>query len=688
MTRRLAVASALLWMSLVTLLVAQERTPQFQFERVITAAPQPGRLAIDVPMLIGSQPFTVVPGPAADPERQRFVAVSGLGDLRLFNASGGEVPYLLVPPPLSPDTWINGRVFAIAATKKTSGFEVVLDEPRIIDRLRFDDLRPPFLKRVTIEASGDRERWTVLLPQATVFDLPDQRLRGKELAFPRGTYRYLRATWDDTNSAVMPTPQSVSLRVVVPSKVGEAPSLAVALSAAKVSSEPGRSRYQVNLPGARLPIVAVEPQVDAPYVFREAIIGESRLANGRLAPFALGRGFLRQVVRDQLTASSMRISIVPPSEPQIDVSVLDGDNPPLAIAAVTARFAELPWIYFEHGGGPLVARWGDRRLHAPRYDLEAVRPSLNIDGVKDATWGEVRRLTPATTVSAPTPLPNAGAAIETDRFRYTRAIPPGELGLIAVSLDPAVLAHSTGVRTFFADVRIVDASGRQIPYLVEQRDEPLSVELRLEPRTAPATERAAGSRSRSYYRVRLPYAHLPPWTLVLATNATVFERQLTLAAERPADAAHRDDWHQVIASGHWIHTDREKPAAPLSLHASTADATDLLLTVDEGDNSPLPIASARLLLPSYRLRLFRDPGASLRLLYGREDIGPPSYDLALLSASVLGVPAREVVPADEQPVAGAASTVLLGSRRLFWSVLGVAVLAMLAVLVRLIRRET
>ena len=59
--------------------------------------------------------------------------------------------------------------------------------------------------------------------------------------------------------------------------------------------------------------------------------------------------------------------------------------------------------------------------------------------------------------------------------------------------------------------------------------------------------------------------------------------------------------------------------------------TQLFLVVEEGDNAPLPITKARLLLPSYRLRFFHAGNALLRLTYGRDDLQPPQYDLALLA---------------------------------------------------------
>ena len=104
-------------------LLAQGTAGRFQRERnAEVTTPGQQRLDVDVALLQGSQPFTVMsPG-------ERFIAAGGLNDLRLFSANGPEIPYLLVPP--SPDVpqFVSGRVLPITATDtpnvKASGFEV------------------------------------------------------------------------------------------------------------------------------------------------------------------------------------------------------------------------------------------------------------------------------------------------------------------------------------------------------------------------------------------------------------------------------------------------------------------------------------------------------------------------------------------------------------------------------------
>ncbi|HET9211994.1 MAG TPA: hypothetical protein VFR03_16435, partial [Thermoanaerobaculia bacterium] len=113
-----------------------------------------------------------------------------------------------------------------------------------------------------------------------------------------------------------------------------------------------------------------------------------------------------------------------------------------------------------------------------------------------------------------------GAPLDPGTFRYRRPIPAGPPGLTSLQLDAAVLSRSPDL----SDVRIADAKGRQIPYLVERRDAPLSLPL-------PALKRRVEKEdppSRSRYRVELPYPSLPSARLVLATPARVFDREVRL----------------------------------------------------------------------------------------------------------------------------------------------------------------
>jgi hypothetical protein len=280
-------------------------------------------------------------------------------------------------------------------------------------------------------------------------------------------------------------------------------------------------------------------------------------------------------------------------------------------------------------------------------------------------------------------MPDAGAALELDRFSYQRALPDGDAGLVALALDPAALAHTQGPGARFADARVVDASSRQIPYLVERRSEPLPVTLVLQRVDQVIADLQPGpGHSRTTYRLQFPHANLPGARVTLETSARVFQRSVQISIERPPDRHRRDAWTEVIATGTWIHAQQDTAAPALVLPLPTLDRTDVLLTIDEGDNSALPITSVKLLLPSYRLRFYRPAHAALRLVYGSREVTMPQYDLALLAPQVMGAEAREIAPAAESG-SKAELHMMVVPPMFFWALLGGAVIVLLALIARL-----
>jgi hypothetical protein len=260
----------------------------------------------------------------------------------------------------------------------------------------------------------------------------------------------------------------------------------------------------------------------------------------------------------------------------------------------------------------------------------------------------------------------AGAPLDVEEFPYEREVLQREPGLVALTLDDAVLGHS-----HLGDLRIADAKGRQIPYLRERSPDPLIVEL-------PAPEKVEDER-RSRYRLKMPYPRLPEARLIVDTTAGTFERRVHL--EGPLSRRGRPEW--IGSSQPWRHTG-PGPAPPLNLDIPANAGKTVDLVIDEGDNAPLPLGRMRLHMETWTLRFFH-PGGGVRLLYGRNDLGEPRYDLSLISAQLDPSQAREVTLAPE-PTADRKDSARV-PRGLFWGALVAAVAVLLLVLARLVREE-
>jgi hypothetical protein len=668
---------------------ADGRQPRFRSERqVVPGAAGPNRLEPDAVLLASAAPLAYEPGSEGGelgPYR------GGLADLRLFDAAGREVPYLLIAPPSQAPEWRPGQILPVAATKTESGFEVDFGTAaQTFDRVRIAGLPAPFLKRFRLEGSGDRNRWTLLVAEGTLFDLPEDRLRRLDVDFPAGDFRYLRLTWDDRSSARAPLPRQVEARLVQGIDAGHPAQIPVRFE--RRPSEPGKSRFRLHLPAARLPVVALildVPGGPGGPLLRPAVVTEGRLTAGDsggtsdITPVRLGGATLRRAVHDGLSASDLRIPLAAlPDGPDLELTVDDGSNPPLEVAGVAAELAPLPWIYFEAASAaPLTARFGDREASPPRYDLEALRGQVSQARTATAKWGEVRDLAPQENAATASPLPALGAPVDPSGFRERRKIPAGAPGLNALLLDAAVLSRSPRL----ADLRIADSQGRQVPYLLERLDEPMSL-------TLPALARQAKKGdppSLSRYAVELPYPSLPAARLVLATTARVFEREIRLVETGEATGSARErrgeePGERTVATATWRHADPETPAPQLTLELPSSPATRFDLLIEEGDNAPLPLDSPHLLLPANRLRFFYPAGGPLTLLYGQPGLQPPRYDLSLLAPRLLGEAAHEITLGPE-PRQGPEPDAAATEKKIFWGALVGAVLVLLLLLGRLLR---
>jgi hypothetical protein len=279
--------------------------------------------------------------------------------------------------------------------------------------------------------------------------------------------------------------------------------------------------------------------------------------------------------------------------------------------------------------------------------------------------------------SAQTDAGMAGAPLEIEEFRYARKILPGPPGLVTLTLDAAVLAHSS-----LDDLRLADMKGRQIPYLLEEAPKPLLLDLAKPERVEDKTRRSPYRSPRSRYRLTMPYSTLPASRLLIETPAEVFERPLELEGPR----SRRGEPRWSTAPGVWRHADPGKPAPPLALDIPARPGTTVDLVLDEGDNAPLPLGRIRLEVPTFRLRFFHPGGGEARLLYGRKGLRAPRYDLSLIASQLDSSGVREARLGLE-PSPGAVDKGARVPRGVFWGALTAAVVVLLLVLARLLHDE-
>jgi len=204
-------------------------------------------------------------------------------------------------------------------------------------------------------------------------------------------------------------------------------------------------------------------------------------------------------------------------------------------------------------------------------------------------------------------------------------------GLVRVALDAHVL---TKARSDLGDLRVVDQEGRQLPYLLRRSvatEGALDLPMRREEADA-----------HSEITVELPESNLFVSTVSLHTSAPVFQRTVTIAQPRPGRPA------EPLRVTHWDGTLRPGTLG-VGVHRRVGD--ELLVTVDNGDDPPLPIDRVDVTWEGWDLLVMLPEGGEAHLYYGDPDRRAPSYDFASLDALAgRAVPAAEVgAPEDAKP---------------------------------------
>lgn len=631
---------------------------------IVVSSPGPQQLDVDLELLTGAD--------------------SSLRDLRLRDGQNREVPYLLVHPPAEPPKWkAADQLQPIVADRTSSGFEADLGHLVHLDRVRFLGLPTPLMKRLRLEASGNRQAYVELLREATIFDLPDSGLRRIELLVPSGSYRYLRVIFDDSATSPVPLPSRAEARLVT-AEVRPRP-LVASVPFEERSGDPRSSRWRVHLPRKQLPITALELETAQPQLLRMARVSESRLATRGLEAVALGQSMLRRATNVGMVAADLRIPIARPETTELSLVVDNGSNPRFELGSVSIELEPQPFIYFDAPeAGTYQAFYGSPKLSAPEYDLEVERERILEHPRNAARWeGRAVRIAGEEEVVGESQPPESvthAPVIDEARFTYARSI-EGEGGhLVSVALDVAVLAHS---RTL-SDLRIVDARGRQVPYLFSHDTEPLVVERDFAI-AAPGEHSLSVEPGSTVYRITTGYPRLPEGRLSLSTADRVFRRELSVYAPLPSKPRKPVEYHR-LDGGLWEHADPTVLPPPFELAIPSEVGDVLFVVIKNGDNTPLSLTGARLLLPSRSLRFFHTQGETLSLLYGDPNLGLPRYDISLLAEELsqapsveagLGPERQHVQPENHQPPL----------TRWFVVLLGATALILLVFIVRLVRKS-
>ena len=625
--------------------------------------------------------FAAIPVPPEVASRSQ----ADLRDLRLVDASGRETPFVVLDDTArTAERRTTGRLVAAQQERRDrSVWTADFGEPIAFDRLVLDVTGQDFSKRVRLELSLDGTTWLEAGLDHWLFERQWQQqvIRGTTIETPQATARLVRVTADDTRSrpiAVTGIRAESSTRLS-----GSRWSQDVTLELLTTSA--GRSRYRVAVPTG-FPVRRVAIDADDAAFARMVYVVEQRDGVDRVIERWLAYRFrLPEATQD---VASSEVDVTGASGAALLIDVIDGDNPPLVNPRVRLS-APQTLLVTATTASTLRLYYGNSVTRAAAYDLERLRSALAAVAAypTGTLGGEIAN----PRYQAPAPLafaPSRGAVIDPAAWKYARTLRvSGDDDLYTLAVPAADLAH---LRRDFADLRLVDAANLQVPYVVEG-----TADITRVPLTIASAMSRPGMTQTSAYRLSVPPATsaeaLTFTSLDLAIAEGFFSREATvLVAQADAPQGQRVVATRTIASAR-----REAVTAPVTatLEFGSVTATSLILEVRNGDNAPLTIRGAFGVAPVPRMT-FKAGAGEYRLLLGNAQAAAPTYELEALRQEVLAYSALPLGGDALQPVvanpdyARDVSDVLREAppAAVLWGALGVAVVVLLALTQRILKK--
>ncbi len=578
----------------------------------------------------------------------------GLPDLRLLGQRG-EIAFALEDRLLAPPDAVSFVDVGSVPGRETTG---LVDRGEVTSRI--DAIRltlegdEPYLKPVVLEDSADKLSFR-RIGEASIFRTPGATMT--ELRFAPNDRRYLRVRLDDRASEAR-RPVSAVLHPVAPVPVPER-ALPVTLAPA-ASGDDRTDRYTLELAHRNLTTVALELDVPDPVFARRVRVFEKLLFRDRVSRRLAGEGVIARYVG---RPAELRVPLSELAGTSLELEV-ERAGTPLGVNRGMLYVRPKRLVFRMPDAGSVTLLYGSPDAPPPSSDLASALsgglPKTLVTGSLGAVRDRGER--------SPLPEPARGPRIDASAFRSARPIQLPKSGSLAYLDLVGVPKTSAGF------VRIVDAAGRQVPFVLESEERRVTLPLRF------TTEHDGG---KTRLRVTGFSPHEPLEALELRASAPEYFR-------RPVEVyeVRRDERGPTarasLGSGVWERRPKDEKAA-LRVAVGAPSGSELFVELDDGDNAPISFSGVSGEITRVRLDFLFRPGEPLRLLSDPVAGASARYDLALLEDALLREPALPASVAPLPPPETPAGAAEREQRPWFWLVLSGAFLLVLLALLRALK---
>jgi hypothetical protein len=249
-----------------------------------------------------------------------------------------------------------------------------------------------------------------------------------------------------------------------------------------------------------------------------------------------------------------------------------------------------------------------------------------------------------------------------------------KVGAQQLELDPDVLARAM---PDLRDLRVVSEEV-QLPYLIERTSINRTVIL------AAASSNDHDRPTVSRWQLKLPQAAIPITRITCASDSSLFERTFRFWEELTDERG--DKYPLELAQATWRRVPNQPPGQLAASLERTPRSDTILIETENGDNPPIELHDFRGYYAATRVIFTSAKSQPIAVYYGNDEASAPRYDVKLIAAQLLRSERIAAVPGSQETLkTERVREALSGSARyIFWGALGIVVVALLALISRLL----
>ena len=310
------------------------------------------------------------------PSEIRSFSKEELGDFRIVDAKGNEIPYYIFQDnkDAASRNFSECKILSKTVIPKSKTILIFENPKTSIDEIVLSITNSDVTKSYSISGSDNREEWFGLVNNSQLYGLENSQDTSvfKTIPLPLTSYRYLKIEWNDKKTLPINVLKiGFFTNLVNKSKLEE-----IIPKSIRLLQIPAEKKTRIDISFNRPQIVnQIGFTITAPNWFQrkaQIFVHKKRQINQKSAPFQ------EPVFAFELSSNKKNTFSIPQLfEKECFIEIENRDNQPLTLAKIQLFQNQIAVIADLKANEKYTIQTGNPKLNSPEYDLENFKNSIN-----------------------------------------------------------------------------------------------------------------------------------------------------------------------------------------------------------------------------------------------------------------------------------------------------------------------